>query len=393
MKKKINFFRILVYTIVPVIFLVIIYGIYRTDYNENEKSENISGEILKIPNSNGNTGDFEYDSYIVSEEISITDLALKLKKDVRILQYNNPVVLKNPLLKPGTRIIVYKEPVIFYKIKDGDTLSMIASKFQVSKESIININSDIAEENLSNKKYLVIKNPVINDNIIAEKGMKEISSFVDLSVELNKEHNKSNLINKETIISDISNKRTKSESTKNNYRNEDNSENIEVKVITDNESDQSNFEGEEEIKITKEDIRKLDLSKIESYELYWPVVSTKITSEFGNRMHPVLKENRFHRGVDISSVKGAAVNSGVKGIVTYAGVKGNYGNMIEVRRSDGLKVRYAHLSKIEVRVGQRIQEGDKIGEVGSTGMATGPHLHYEVLIEDIPVDPMKFKYR
>ena len=381
----------MVYTIVPVIFLVIIYGIYRTDYNENEKSENISGEILKIPNSNGNTGDFEYDSYIVSEEISITDLALKLKKDVRILQYNNPVVLKNPLLKPGTRIIVYKEPVIFYKIKDGDTLSMIASKFQVSQESIININSDIAEENLSNKKYLVIKNPVINDNIIAEKGMKEISSFVDLSVELNKEHNKSNLINKETIISDISNKRTKSESTKNNYRNEDNSENIEVKVITDNENNQNDFE--EEIKITKEDIRKLDLSKIESYELYWPVVSTKITSEFGNRMHPVLKENRFHRGVDISSVKGAAVNSGVKGIVTYAGVKGNYGNMIEVRRSDGLKVRYAHLSKIEVRVGQRIQEGDKIGEVGSTGMATGPHLHYEVLIEDIPVDPMKFKYR
>ena len=392
MKKKINFFRILVYTIVPVIFLVIIYGIYRTDYNENEKSENISGEILKIPNSNGNTGDFEYDSYIVSEEISITDLALKLKKDVRILQYNNPVVLKNPLLKPGTRIIVYKEPVIFYKIKDGDTLSMIASKFQVSKESIININSDIAEENLSNKKYLVRKNPVINDSIIADKEMKEISSFVDLSVELNKEHNKSNLINKETIISDISNKRTKSESTKNNYRNEDNSENIEVKVIMDNENNQNDFE-EEEIKMTKEDIRKLDLSKIESYELYWPVVSTKITSEFGNRMHPVLKENRFHRGVDISSVKGAAVNSGVKGIVTYAGVKGNYGNMIEVRRSDGLKVRYAHLSKIEVRVGQRIQEGDKIGEVGSTGMATGPHLHYEVLIEDIPVDPMKFKYR
>ena len=391
MKKKINFFRILVYTIVPVIFLVIIYGIYRTDYNENEKSENISGEILKIPNSNGNTGDFEYDSYIVSEEISITDLALKLKKDVRILQYNNPVVLKNPLLKPGTRIIVYKEPVIFYKIKDGDTLSMIASKFQVSKESIININSDIAEENLSNKKYLVIKNPVINDNIIAEKGMEEISSFVDLSVELNKGHNKSNLINKETIISDISNKRTKSESTKNNYRNEDNSENIEVKVITDNENNQNDFE--EEIKITKEDIRKLDLSKIESYELYWPVVSTKITSEFGNRMHPVLKENRFHRGVDISSVKGAAVNSGVKGIVTYAGVKGNYGNMIEVRRNDGLKVRYAHLSKIEVRTGQTVYEGDKIGEVGSTGMATGPHLHYEVLIEDIPVDPMKFKYR
>ena len=282
MKKKINFFKISVYIIVPVIFLVIIYEIYRTDYNENEKVENISGEILKVPNSEGNTGEFEYESYIVSEEISVTDLALKLKKDVKVLQYNNPVTAKSCLLKPGTRIIVYKEPVIFYKIKDGDTLSVIASKFQVSKESIININSDIIQENLSNKKYLVIKNPVINDSLIVEKGMEEISSLVDLSVELNKGHNKSDLINKETIISDISNNRTKSNRIKNNYSSEDNFENIEVKVITDNESNQSNFEGEEEIKITKEDIRKLDLSKIESYELYWPVVSTKITSEFGS---------------------------------------------------------------------------------------------------------------
>ncbi|MBF4806768.1 MAG: hypothetical protein HXM47_09280, partial [Pseudoleptotrichia goodfellowii] len=88
MKKKINFFKISVYIIVPVIFLVIIYGIYRTDYNENEKVENISGEILKVPNSEGNTGEFEYESYIVSEEISVTDLALKLKKDVKVLQYN-----------------------------------------------------------------------------------------------------------------------------------------------------------------------------------------------------------------------------------------------------------------------------------------------------------------
>ena len=67
MKKKINFFKISVYIIVPVIFLVIIYGIYRTDYNENEKVENISGEILKVPNSEGNTGEFEYERYIVSE--------------------------------------------------------------------------------------------------------------------------------------------------------------------------------------------------------------------------------------------------------------------------------------------------------------------------------------
>ena len=132
---------------------------------------------------------------------------------------------------------------------------------------------------------------------------------------------------------------------------------------------------------------------IKSYELYWPINSKRITSEFGMRMHPVLRTEKVHRGVDIAVEEGEDVYSGVKGVVTYSGERGNYGNMIELERNDGLKVRYAHLSKINVSIGQLVNEGEKIGESGNTGMSTGPHLHYEVLIEEIPVNPLKFKYR
>ena len=128
-------------------------------------------------------------------------------------------------------------------------------------------------------------------------------------------------------------------------------------------------------------------------ELFWPVLSTEITSKYGKRVHPISNKEKIHNGIDIKAVTGAAVMSSVDGTVTYAGRNGGYGNFIEVRRRDGLTVRYAHLNKINTAVGNNVKMGDKIGEVGSTGMATGPHLHYEVLIEDIPVDPMKFKYR
>lgn len=84
--------------------------------------------------------------------------------------------------------------------------------------------------------------------------------------------------------------------------------------------------------------------------------------------------------------------AGVSGIITYSGEKGNYGKLIEIERDDGLKVRYAHLSKINVEVGDKVNEGEIIGYTGNSGMSTGPHLHYEVIIGGVAVDPMKFKY-
>ena len=128
-------------------------------------------------------------------------------------------------------------------------------------------------------------------------------------------------------------------------------------------------------------------------ELFWPVLSTEITSKYGKRVHPISNKEKIHNGIDIKAVTGAAVMSSVDGTVTYAGRNGGYGNFIEVRRKDGLTVRYAHLNKINTAVGNNVKMGDKIGEVGSTGVSTGSHLHFEVLKDGNSVNPMDFEYR
>ncbi len=156
-------------------------------------------------------------------------------------------------------------------------------------------------------------------------------------------------------------------------------ENINVKNIVDNQEVQR-------IKnIQSENINNKNFGKI-----LWPVKSGRITSKFGNRNHPVLKSVKFHRGVDIAVSLGTPVYAGIKGTVTFAGKRGNYGNLVEIEGSDGIKVRYAHLSKIDVVAGQRVSDGEKVAETGNTGMSTGPHLHYEIIVDDSPVNPLNF---
>ena len=159
-------------------------------------------------------------------------------------------------------------------------------------------------------------------------------------------------------------------------------ENINVKNIVDNQEVQriQNIQN-----IQNENINNKNFGKI-----LWPVKSGKITSKFGNRNHPVLKSVKFHRGVDIAVSLGTPVYAGIRGIVTFAGKRGNYGNLVEIEGSDGIKVRYAHLSKIDVVAGQRVSDGEKVAETGNTGMSTGPHLHYEIIVDDSPVNPLNF---
>lgn len=152
--------------------------------------------------------------------------------------------------------------------------------------------------------------------------------------------------------------------------------------------------GNQKLSLEKSDLtnKTLNLSKIKNYKILWPVDSENITSEFGDRYHPVLKQMKFHRGIDIGAKKGEIVKASFNGIITFAGEKGEYGYMVELERDDGLRVRYAHLDKMNVVVNQLVSEGEKIGEVGNTGMTTGDHLHFEIIIDSIPINPLKFKY-
>ena len=121
----------------------------------------------------------------------------------------------------------------------------------------------------------------------------------------------------------------------------------------------------------------------------WPV-DGPITGSFGERIDPFNGEGAFHSGVDIGSSYGAQIIAPADGIVTFTDVMGGYGKAIMIDHGNGVSTRYGHLSGFAVTAGQRVHRGDVIGYVGESGRSTGPHLHYEVRINDIPVNPYKY---
>jgi murein DD-endopeptidase MepM/ murein hydrolase activator NlpD len=118
-----------------------------------------------------------------------------------------------------------------------------------------------------------------------------------------------------------------------------------------------------------------------------PIENGRITSGFGMRFHPILGYSRFHRGIDFGAVYGTPIRAVTDGIVAFAGRNGGYGNHIRLNHSGGLGSSYSHMSRFAVGAGARVLQGQVIGYVGSTGMSTGPHLHFEVYRGGQPVSP------
>lgn len=258
--------------------------------------------------------------------------------------------------------------------------------FQINKT--VNINSGYLEEEITENIEEKLQN-IINteEKKLSETAVKEtvknekinqtekVRGIIKISGEEGESTKNTGIIRIRDSIADINTKKdmesislSRTESFKGKVR-----ENINEKNRADNQN------------IQIENIESKGFGKI-----LWPVKYGKITSKYGNRTHPILKSVKFHRGVDIAVSIGTPVYSGIKGIVTFAGKKGNYGNLVEIEGNDGIKVRYAHLNSIDVVTGQKVSDGEKVAETGNTGMSTGPHLHYEIIIDENPVNPLDF---
>jgi murein DD-endopeptidase MepM/ murein hydrolase activator NlpD len=132
-----------------------------------------------------------------------------------------------------------------------------------------------------------------------------------------------------------------------------------------------------------------DWFKANSAPNLWPVEG-QVTGSFGERIDPFNGEGAFHSGVDIGSSYGARVIAPADGMVTFSDLLGGYGKAIMIDHGNGISTRYGHLSGFAVTAGQAVHRGDVIGFVGESGRSTGPHLHYEVRINDTPVNPYKY---
>jgi murein DD-endopeptidase MepM/ murein hydrolase activator NlpD len=128
-------------------------------------------------------------------------------------------------------------------------------------------------------------------------------------------------------------------------------------------------------------------SKLRAF-LASPMEFSRVTSGFAMRFHPILRTLRAHRGVDYAAPTGTPVRSVANGVVEFSGWQNGYGNVVKVQHGNERSTLYAHLSRIDVRKGQAVEQGQRIGAVGATGWATGPHLHFEFLVNGNHVDPL-----
>jgi murein DD-endopeptidase MepM/ murein hydrolase activator NlpD len=121
-----------------------------------------------------------------------------------------------------------------------------------------------------------------------------------------------------------------------------------------------------------------------------PLQNYELSSRFGSRVDPINHEQAFHPGLDMEAPSGSDVYSAGAGRVTFTGSMGTYGTVIEIDHGYGVVTRYAHLHRILVAKGRNVESHSVIGEVGSTGRSTGPHLHYEIRIGGAAADPLEF---
>lgn len=124
--------------------------------------------------------------------------------------------------------------------------------------------------------------------------------------------------------------------------------------------------------------------------LVYPVMGPRMSSDFGLRRHPIRKHRTHHHGVDLAAPQGAPIRVIAGGQVVYADPLGGYGKIVVVRHASGLTSHYGHCDSIAVSIGQIVKPGDILGTVGSTGLSTGPHLHFEIRLDGKPQDPEKY---
>ena len=139
---------------------------------------------------------------------------------------------------------------------------------------------------------------------------------------------------------------------------------------------------------TKGQYYTLDGNTLRKAFLASPLEFSRMTSGFGGRTHPISRLFKMHKGVDYAAPTGTPVRTVGDGVVDFAGVQRGYGNVIEIKHRDGKSTVFAHLNSMKVQKGQKVEQGDVIGAVGTTGYSTGPHLHFEFRINGEHTDPL-----
>ncbi len=243
---------------------------------------------------------------------------------------------------------VYKEPVTYqqYEVRVGDTIGSISQKFGLS-----NISTLIAMNDIANVRYLYSGKKL---TVPSMDGMKHVVAAGETLEGL---------------------------SAKYNVAYED--------LLDVNDLDSSELTVGQTLFIPGAKMDKQSLQKAMGERFTYPISATwRLSSGFGARKDPITGVNSYHTGIDMACPTGTRINAALSGTVAFVGWSNVFGNYVIVKHIDGYQTLYGHMSKITTKKGAFVNQGEKIGEVGSTGYSTGPHLHFTVYKNGKLVNPM-----
>lgn len=153
---------------------------------------------------------------------------------------------------------------------------------------------------------------------------------------------------------------------------------------------------DEQLELYERTLKQLEWTWYERNSLFrampsmWPLQEGRITSRFGLRVHPVTRRVQLHRGLDLAAPFGSAIHATADGIVSFVGRRGGYGLVVEIDHGYGISSFYAHCDTTLVKAGEEVKLGHPIARVGTSGLSTGPHLHFEIRVLGQPVDPLEY---
>lgn len=277
--------------------------------------------------------------YTIQKGDTLSKIASKNGTSVESIMANNPKMNKN--LVVGTTLDIVSEDGVFYKLQKGDSVSRIAVKYKVKTADILQYN-DINPKKMRIGEEIFLKSP-------------------DYKAFLEKE--KPKLTPKEL------DKKLREKQEQEMYaQNKKTGKTVTQAPTPDTEPQPAPSGGG---------------------NFAMPVRYAGVSSPYGNRFHPVLRRYVLHTGVDLIA-KYVPLRAAKAGVVSFAGNMSGYGKIIIIKHDDGFETRYAHLSQISTRAGERVEKGELIGKTGNSGRTTGPHLHFEIRKGGRTLNPMKY---
>lgn len=352
-------------------FSVLATNVKSTSVSENEEGIDFSqggiASVLAQPYTEPVIiGEMDFDDY----DLGI--LTMDFAQKVEVVEAYLPESLLTPVEEATDRVVMEQETASVYEVVKGDTLSEIAIKVNIPMDKIVEMNDSLDSINstlqIGQQLVITVPEPELSVTRVEQTYYEETYDAEVVIIDVDTWYTtKTEVLTQphagfRKVVADV--------------------------TYVNNKEVSREILKEEVVQEAVAMVMKRGTKTPPTY--IWPVLGGHQTSGFGARSAPVKGASTNHKGVDWAVPTGTSVKASSGGTVTKAGWGGSYGYVIYVDHEDGRQTRYAHLSKVLVSAGQKVKQGERIGLSGSTGVSTGPHLHFEMRINGTPVNPRKY---